>query len=332
VTIHLPRTRDTEGLIGERELALMKEGARLVNTSRGGIVDERALVGALRSGHLGGAALDVFAQEPPPKAHPLMVFDQVVVTPHLGASTVEAQDKAGAAIAEMVRLALHGEFVPYAVNVSAAGEVAEQLRPFVALAERLGALITGLVEGALRSLEAEYLGRIAEHDTRILTLSALKGALGAVVHEPVSLVNAPVIARERGLAVSERTSAVSGDYVNLVTLRAETDHGEVVVAGTVAGRRDGERLVQVFEFPIDMAPARHMAFFVYEDRPGVIGTVGSLLGEAGVNVASMEVGRRQAGGPALMGLTVDSPIPPEVLGAIERAVGAKRARALELPA
>ena len=265
-------------MIGERELALMKEGARLVNTSRGGIVDERALVNAIRDGTIAGAALDVFAQEPPPASNPLLVFDQVVVTPHLGASTVEAQDKAGASIAEMVRLALRGEFVPNAVNVSGAAEVGEQLRPFLPLAEKLGSLLTGLAEGPMRTLEAEYVGRIAEVDTRALTLAALKGVLSRVVHEPVSLVNASLIARERGLAVSERTSIASRDYVNLVTLRSDTEAGEVAVAGTVVGKRDGERLVHVLDFDLDMAPARHMAFFVYEDRPGVIGRVGTILG------------------------------------------------------
>ncbi|HJP64836.1 MAG TPA: phosphoglycerate dehydrogenase, partial [Actinomycetota bacterium] len=330
ITIHLPRTRETEGLIGARELALLKDGVRIVNTSRGGIIDERALVTALRDGRIGGVALDVFAEEPAPKAHPLFVFDNVVVTPHLGASTVEAQDKAGAAIAEMVRLALRGEFVPYAVNVPAAGEVTEQLKPFLPLCETLGALVIGLADAPVRTLEAEYLGRIADQDTRVLTLAALRGALSVVVHEPVSYVNAALIAQERGLSLSERTSTDSRDYVNLVTLRADTEAGEVAVAGTVVGKREGgSRLVQVFDFDLDMAPARYMAFFVYEDRPGVIGTVGSLLGTAGINIASMEVGRKQAGGLALMGLTVDSPIPTDVLGQIEQAVGAKRARFIE---
>jgi D-3-phosphoglycerate dehydrogenase / 2-oxoglutarate reductase len=331
VTIHLPRTPETIGLIGERELALLKDGARIVNTARGEIVDEKALVAALRDGTIGGAALDVFAQEPIPPAHPLLVYDNVVVTPHLGASTREAQDKAGTAIAEMIGLALRGEFVPYAVNVPAAGEVSERVRLFLPLAEKLGAVLTGLAAGAVRSLEAEYVGQLGDEDTRVLTLAAIKGALASVVDEPVSFVNASVIARERGLRVSERKSSESRDYVNLMTLRSETDAGEVSVAGTLVGRRDGERLVRVYDFDIDMAPARHMAFFLYEDRPGVIGTVGSLLGAAGVNIASMEVGRRQAGGQALMGITVDSPIPAEVLARIEAEVRAERARTLVLP-
>jgi D-3-phosphoglycerate dehydrogenase len=332
VTLHLPRTAETEGLIGERELALMKEGARIVNTARGGIIDERALVAALREGRVAGAAIDVFVTEPAPPAHPLLHLDQVVVTPHLGAATREAQDKAGTAIAEMVSLALRGEFVPYAVNIAAAGEVHDEIRSFVPLAEKLGAVLTGLTESPMLALEAEYLGRLAEHDTRALTLAALKGALAPVVHEPVSFVNAPVIARERGLHVSERKSTASRDYVNLMTLRADTEAGEVAVAGTVVGTRDGERLVQVFGFDLDMAPARYMAFFLYEDRPGVIGGVGTLLGAAEINIASMEVGRKEAGGSALMALTVDSRIPADVLAGIERQIGAERARFLVLPA
>ena len=330
LTIHLPRTPETEGLIGERELALLKPDARIVNTSRGGIVDERAVVNALRDGRLAGAALDVFSQEPIPKAHPLLVFDQVVATPHLGASTREAQDKAGTAIAEMVSLALRGEFVPYAVNVPAA-DVSEHVRAFLPLAEKLGAIVTGLAEAAIGSIEAEYLGQLAEQDTRILTVAALKGALTRFVHEPVSYVNASVIAEERGLRVSETKSTASRDYVNLMTLRAETDAGEVAVSGTLVGKRGGERLVQIYDFDVDLTPAAYMAFFTYEDRPGVIGTVGTLLGDAGVNIASMEVGRKQAGGPALMCITVDSPIPSEVLAEIERSVRTDRIRSLILP-
>jgi D-3-phosphoglycerate dehydrogenase len=329
LTIHLPRTPETEALIGERELSLMKEGALIVNTARGGIVDETALADALRSGHLGGAALDVFETEPPAADNPLLGLANAILTPHLGAATREAQDKAGIAIAEMVRLALKGEFVPYAVNVAAA-EVPEAARPFLPLAERLGRILTGLTEAPMRSIAVEYMGKVAELDTRVLTLAALKGALADVVHEPVSYVNAPTIAKERGLEVSERRTVESQDYVNLVLLRAETETGEVSVAGTLVGMRNAERLVRVYDFDLDMAPAEHMAFFLYEDRPGVIGTVGTLLGEAGVNIASMEVGRKEAGGLALMGLTVDSPIPDGVLDRMVQEVGMKSARSIAL--
>jgi D-3-phosphoglycerate dehydrogenase len=328
VTIHLPRTSETESLIGPRELALMKEGARLINTARGGIVDEAALAEALRSGRLAGAALDVFAEEPATE-HPLFGLPNVVVTPHLGAATQEAQDKAGVAIAEMVKLALRGEFVPFAVNVAAA-EVTEELRPFLPLAERLGRTLTALAEAPMRGVGVEYVGRIAEQDTRVVTLAALKGALTAVVHEPVSYVNAPQIARERGLEVAERRSSEARDYVNLVVLKAQTEAGEVAVGGTLVGPKHAERLVRVYDFDIDIAPAEHMAVFRYEDRPGVIGTVGTILGEAGINVGSMEVGRTEAGGLALMCLTVDSPIPPPILDRIVEAVGMKSARSIIL--
>jgi D-3-phosphoglycerate dehydrogenase / 2-oxoglutarate reductase len=331
VSIHLPRTPDTEGLIGERELALMKEGARIVNTARGGIVDEQALAKAVSGGHLAGAALDVFAEEPTTES-PLFELDEVVVTPHLGASTVEAQDKAGEAVAEMVGLALRGEFVPYAVNVSAGAEVPEAVRPYLPLAERLGALVTGLADGAVSSLECSFLGRIAEFDTRVLTLAVVKGLLSGVVHEPISFVNAPVIAAERGIEVSEAKSTVSRDYVSLLSLRGETDDGgEVTVAGTLLGKRNAERVMQVFDFDIEMAPARYMVFFTYEDKPGIIGRVGTILGDRDINIATMEVGRRHAGGTALMGLTVDVAVPDEVLAEIAAAIGAERTRFIVLP-
>jgi D-3-phosphoglycerate dehydrogenase len=330
ISVHLPRTPDTEGLIGERELALVKEGARLVNTARGGIVDEQALAKALEDGRLAGAALDVFAVEPTTES-PLFGLERVVVTPHLGASTTEAQDKAGTSVAEMVRLALSGEFVPHAVNVSAGAEVAEAVRPFLPLAHKLGALLTGLAQGAVRGVEAQYLGRIADADTRVLTLAVVKGVLSGVVHEPVSFVNAPIIAGERGIAISEMRSTVSSDYVNLVHVRAETDHGPVSVAGTLVGKRNAERVMQVNGYDIEMAPSRYMLFFTYEDRPGIIGKVGTILGEAGINIATMDVGRPTRGGTALMGLTLDSPVPTEVIDRILTEVQAGPARFLVLP-
>ena len=330
VSLHLPRTPDTEALIGERELALMKEGARLVNTSRGGIVDEAALAKAIEDGHLAGAALDVFAEEPTTES-PLFAFDHIVVTPHLGASTVEAQDKAGASIAEMVRLALMGEFVPHAVNVSAGAEVSEVVRPFLPLAEKLGMLLTGLARGAVSAIECQYHGRIAEVDTRALTLALIKGVLSGVVHEPLSYVNAPIIARERGMAVSEMRSAVSSDYVNLIALRAQTEDGEASVAGTLVGKRNAERVMQVLGYDVEMAPATYMLFFAYEDRPGVIGKVGTILGQHDVNIATMDVGRATRGGTALMALTLDSAVTPAIINEISTAVGAADAWFVVLP-
>lgn len=329
VSIHLPRTTETEELIGEHELHLMKRGARLINTARGGIVDEEALAKAIDDGHLGGAALDVFATEPTTDS-PLFALDSVVVTPHLGASTKEAQDKAGTTVAEMVRLALMGEFVPYAVNVSAGADVTEVVRPFMSLAERLGALAAGLAEGGVRSIVASYLGRIAESDTRVLTLAILKGILGRTVHEPVSFVNAPMLARERGLTVSEMRSTVSQDYVSSISLRTETDGEPVTVSGSVLGK-DHERVTQVSGFEIEVTPAGHMVFFTYLDRPGIIGRVGTLLGEHDVNIATMDVGRKAEGGDALMCLTVDTEVPPEVLQQVAGEIEAHQLRTVTLP-
>jgi D-3-phosphoglycerate dehydrogenase len=329
VSIHLPRTPETEKFIGERELSLMKEGARLVNTARGSIVDEDALAKSLKDGHLAGAALDVFSSEPMTKS-PLFEFENVVVTPHLGASTVEAQDKAGVTIAQMVRLALRGEFVPYAVNLSA-GEVPEQVRPFMSIAEKLGALLTGLSEAGITAIDCQYLGRLAEVDTRVLTLAALKGMLGGVVNEPLSLVNVPIVAQEKGIEVNESKSSVSRDYVNLIQLRAKTDAGDITVAGTLVGKRSGDRFVQILDFDVDIAPARHMAFFLYEDVPGIIGKVGTIIGESGVNIGGMDVGRHSQGGTAVMGLTVDSPLPEDALAKIVAQVGAKHAHTVTLP-
>lgn len=327
VTIHLPKSPDTENLIGEREISLMKPGARLVNTSRGGLVDETALAKAVEDGRLAGAALDVFSLEPPVDT-PVTHLEQIVVTPHLGASTSEAQDKAGTSVAEMVRLALLGDFVPFAVNLPT-GEVTEAVRPFVPLAVRLGRILVGLAEGGIRSIECQFQGRIAEGDVSVLTLAILKGALSGVVHEPVSYVNAPHIARERGVAVSETKSAVSSDYVNLLSVRAETDAGEVSVAGTLAAR-NAQRMLRVNGYDIEMAPSKHMVFIGYEDRPGVIGKVGTILGEAGVNIATMDVGRPTKGGTALMGLTLDNAVEPAVLRRIVDAVEAESARSILL--
>lgn len=324
VTIHLPKSPETIGLVGEEELAQAKPGLRIVNTARGGLVDEEALVRALKDGRVAGAAVDVFEAEPVTE-HPLFSLPNVVVTPHLGASTAEAQDKAGVAIAEQLLLALRGEFVPYAVNVDVGTDIPEEVRPYLRLAERLGRVAVGLAGTGIESLRFEYHGGIAEHDTRALTLSGLKGAFSAVVHEPVTFVNAPLLAKERGISVEESKSSQSLDYVNLVEVHAGAAEGSVSVGGVLVGKRDTERLVRVYGYDLDMAFAPIMVFFRYEDRPGIVGIVGSLLGGAGINIANMQVARQSEGGEALMGLAVDSAIPPEVLADIAKRVGAKEA-------
>ncbi len=330
ITIHLPKTSETKGMLGAKQFAKMKPGVRIVNAARGGIVDEGALVQAHHDGIVAAAAIDVYEKEPAPADHPFFAEKDFVVTPHLGASTQEAQEKAGTAIAEQVLLALRGEFAPYAVNIKGGAEYVEAIRPFISLTEKLGRIAHGVAGDRITEVSMEFRGTVAEHDTRILTLAGLKGLFSAIVHEPVTYVNAPLLASERGINVKEIKSAVASDFVSLVSVGAGSDKGHVNVSGTLVGKKDEERIVSVWGYGMDMRPERFMCFAKYTDRPGVIGTVGSVLGESGVNIASMQVSRQTIGGEALMGLTVDSEIPTEVLGKIKQAIDATDVRAIDL--
>ncbi len=332
VTIHLPKTKETTGLFGKELLARVKPGVRIVNAARGGIVDEEALAEAIRSGRVGGAALDVFATEPT-TASPLFELSQVVVTPHLGASTVEAQDKAGEQIAEQVVLALAGDFVPYAVNVSARG-ASEAVRPFLALAEQLGRFVASLAEGLADGLEVEYQGALAGEEVGILTLSVLKGVFAAGTEEPVSYVNAPRLAEQRGLSVRETQTATTQDFVSLITVR----HGGHAVAGTlagpVAGGTGGERaarIVMVDEHLVDLPPARYLVVVRNADRPGMIGAVGTLIGNASISISNMAVGQTLGGATALMALSTDGALPGEVVEALRSVEGIIEVHQVELP-
>ena len=329
LTIHMPKSTETKGMISDAQFAAMKPGVRLVNTARGGLIDEDALVRALKEGRVAGAALDVFEQEPPTES-PLVEFDSVVLTPHIGGQTAEAQTKAGVAIAEQVLLALKGDFVPYAVNIQAGTEFVEALRPYIPLTEKLGRILTGIGGSRISAVHFEFHGTVAEHDTRILTLAGLRGLFGAIVHEPVTYVNAPILARERGIEIKETKSAMSRDFVNLVVIKAESDGTSVSVGGALVGKRDQQRIVRVYDYEIDMAPERYLCFLLYRDVPGVIGKVGTILGNAAVNIASMQVGRENIGGEALMGLTVDQPIPPQALDEITSTISASDAKFIDL--
>jgi D-3-phosphoglycerate dehydrogenase len=306
VTLHVTKTPETVGLIGKDLLARAKPGIRIVNVSRGGIIDEDALAEAIRIGHVAGAALDVFASEPTTDS-PLFDLPQVVVTPHLGASTREAQDKAGDTIAEQVGLALAGEFVPFAVNVSAA-EATETVRHFLPLAERLGEIYTALAEGLPKVLEIEYAGQIADSDTRILTLSVLKGVFGGVNDEPVSYVNAPRIAAERGVEVRDTSTATAHDYVNLISIVG----GEHSIGGTLVGLRGDPRIVVLDGHTIDLPPAGHMLVVRNDDRPGMIAFVSRVLSDAGVNIDDMHLGRSDRGEAALQVIATDQSVPAPV--------------------
>jgi D-3-phosphoglycerate dehydrogenase / 2-oxoglutarate reductase len=329
ITVHLPKNAETAGLLGDRELRLVKPTVRIVNAARGGIIDEHALALALKEGRVAGAGIDVFAAEPA-TGNPLLAFPSVVGTPHLGASTAEAQEKAGTQVARSVRLALAGEFVPDAVNVQG-GAVHEDVKPGLPLAEKLGRIFTALAGGMSARLDVEVRGEIAAHDVRVLQLAALKGVFADVVEDPVTYVNAPLLAADRGVEVSLVTDADSPDWRNLVTLRGIMPDGQVVsVGGTLSGRRQLEKLVEVNGFDMEISPAEHMVFLTYTDRPGVVGTVGQILGSEGINIAGMQVCRDARGGHALIVLTVDSAIPAVVLDDIASTIGAVVGRTVDL--
>lgn len=330
VTVHLPKNAETLGLIGAERLARMKPTARLINVARGGIVEEQALADAVREGVIAGAALDVFSTEPMTTS-PLFGLENVIVTPHLGASTDEAQDKAGTQVAEYVNLALAGEFVPSAVNVQG-GPVDEEIRPFLPLGEELGRLLTALADGGLGSeVTVEYLGAIADADGRTLGLSVLKGLLSWVSSEPVTFVNAPLLAQERGLNLREISDPQSEDYVSVLRVSGITRDGRPLrVAGTLLHPGERERLIEVWNTPVDVEPTPYMAFFRYDDRPGIIGAVGTGLGQAGVNIAAAQVGRTSTQGEAIMALSLDQPVPREVLDGIVATIGAHEGRSITL--
>lgn len=325
VTLHVVKTPETVGMIGEEFFAKAKPGIRIVNVSRGGVIDEEALAAALADGRCGGAGLDVFAQEPA-TASPLFGQPNFVGTPHLGASTREAQDKAGDTIAEQVGLALSGEFVPFAVNVAAA-EASETVRPFLAVAEQLGGIFAGLVEGMPPVIDIEYQGELAGYDTRILTLSVLKGAFAGSTEEPVSYVNAPQVAAERGIEVRDTSTVTSRDWVNLVTISG----GEHSVSGTLVGLRAEPRLVMVDGHRVDIPPPPHLVVVRNDDRPGVIGRVGTVLGEAGLNIADMDVGRTDEGGSALMVIATTEAVPADVAERLRQAEGVLSVAVVDRP-
>jgi D-3-phosphoglycerate dehydrogenase len=317
VTVHLPKNKETTGLIDAKALAKTKKGVRIINVARGGIVVEADLADAIRSGHVQGAALDVFEKEPCTES-PLFDLASVVVAPHLGASTAEAQDKAGVAIAEQVELALAGDFVPFAVNVSA-GEVSDVVRPFMGLAELLGRFIGGLLDGQPADLEALYQGELAGAGTKILTLCSLKGLFAATGHDGVSFVNAPALAAEHAVSFGEDSTVVSHEYINLITLRSSGHE----VSGTLAqvGTRIEPRIVTVDGHSVEIPPASAMLVVRNDDRPGMIGQVGTALGEAGISIASMAVGPSPASGTAMMVLSTSAPAPDRVISALRSTAG-----------
>ncbi len=316
LTLHLPLTSETQYSIGAEAFARMRDGVRFVNAARGELVDEEALVAALEAGKVAGAALDVFSVEP--YAGPLLGLDNVVVTPHLAASTGEAQDRAGVIVAQQVAAALAGEVVTNAVNIPSIGaEDLEHLGPFMPLATKLARLAMELAPRRVDQVLLRYYGALAGYDTRLLTLSALNGAFQGRA-DRVNYVNAPLIAAERGIAVLEERRATCRDFTSLVRVTVRADGAETDVAGTTIGRDDRPWLVSALGFELEMELAPLLVFFRYDDVPGVIGRAGTLFGEAGVNIANMAVSRSRRGGKALMALSLDSEAPAELVARLRR--------------
>lgn len=316
ISLHVPLNRQTKHLIGAEEMALMKPGVRIINTSRGGVIDEAALAEALQDGRVGGAALDVFETEPKPWESPIMEAKNVIFTPHLGASTKEAQVAASLDVAEQVVEVLRGGQARSAVNMPAIpAEQRASLGPYIALAERLGGFLAQMSDAGLRSVEMEYAGGLLQYDCSLLTRAVLMGIFSRQLEQRANLINAPVIARERGIRFDERRSGAPVHYYSLMTVRCVFDDGTQEAAGTLRGI-DEPRIVLIGPYRVDVVPQGTMLLLSYQDRPGVIGRVGTFLGHHGINIGQMHVGRNEPGGEAIMILTVDDPVPEEVAGEI----------------
>jgi D-3-phosphoglycerate dehydrogenase len=333
VTIHMPKTPETTGMIGAEQLRRMKKTAYVINVARGGLIDEDALFDALTTGEIAGAGLDVFSSEPPVEGGParkLLDLPNVVVTPHLGASTEEAQEKAGVSVARSVKLALEGDLVPDAVNV-AGGAIDPFVRPGIALVEMLGQFFSGLADSALTSLDIEVRGELAQYDVSVYRLAALKGYFSRIVSESVSYVNAPLFAEQRGVEARLVVEAESPLYRNITILRGTlADGSTLTVAGTLAGTRMVPKVVSINGYDIEVPIEKHHLVMRYADRPGIVAIYGQKLGEAGINIAGLQVAAPDATGRALSVLTVDSPVPDDILGAMREAVGADLFRQIDI--
>jgi len=330
LTLHVPLNKDTRGMIGAAQLAAAKDKLRIINVARGGLIDELALAQAIQAGKVAGAAIDVFEQEPPPPDHPLLKLEQVLATPHLGASTEEAQIKVAVDVCEQVVAVLSGGQARTAVNVTPVRpEMLGRLEPYLLLAEKMGCFISGVAPGRPVEVEAIYSGEVAELETGAITRALLKGLLSRAMEESVNMVNAMVVAEQRGLSVKESRSRAPEDYNDLVTVRLRTESGSVELAGTLFGKRD-IRIVRLDEYRVDVVPEGYLLIAPHTDMPGVIGKVGTILGSNDVNIAGMQVGRRTARGQAVMILALDDPVPPAALQQIRNIAGITSATLVEL--
>ena len=329
ITIHLPKTKETANLIGEEALKKVKPEVRIINAARGGVLDETALYNAIKEGRVAGAGLDVYSTEPCTDS-PLFELDQVVATPHLGASTDEAQERAGIAVAVSVRKALGGELVPDAVNVKG-GAIHDEIRPSLPLVEKMAQIGTALAGELPVSMEITVMGDISGHDSSVLAISALKGALLAAGSEDVTYVNAPGLAAERGVTSNVSTTPDSPEYRSMISLHLALSNGKSIkVDGTLMGIRKVEKIIAIDAFDLDLPPTENLLFLRYTDRPGIVGAVGNALGAAKINIAGMQVARQAQGGSALMAITVDSSVSESVAASVAKEIGADLVRSVSL--
>lgn len=316
ITVHVPLTNETRGLINRKAIAKMKKGVRIINCARGGIVDEKDLAEALKEGKVAGAALDVYVDEPPSPDHPLVKMEQVITTPHLGASTDEAQLNVAIAVAEQMVDFLSRGIIRYAVNVpSVSPELLNALRPYLTLGEKLGSLQVQMLASLPKEVHIEYGGEVTQYEVAPLTLAVLKGILTPMMESSVNYVNAPVIARERGIKVVESKSNRASDFASSMTVRVKTKEKELEVEGAIFGSNN-PRIVRINNFYLEAVPEGYILILHNRDVPGVIGAVGTLLGQKGINIAGLELGREKVGGMAISFFHVDDIVPKETLEAL----------------
>ena len=320
ITVHMPLTPETKGMISLPQMKKMKKGVRLVNCARGGIIDEADLAQAVKEGIVAGAAIDVFTSEPIPADHPLIGIPGIILTPHLGASTVEAQIGVSVDVSEGILAALRGEPVSTAVNMAPVSpQVMKVISPYLTLAERLGCTVCSLAEGPIKSLEITYNGEITEVNTGLLSTAIIKGMLNPIMENEVNYVNAPGFAKERNIKIRETKIKEAESFANLITVRAASGEKEVTVQGTLFG--DEGRIVRINKFRVDVDPHARILICPHINRPGVIGTVGSIMGAANINISGMQVGKADVEGTNLMVLTIDNDIPADILAKVKEVDG-----------
>ncbi len=329
ITMHMPLTAENRHMISEKEFAKMKKNARIINCARGGLIDEAALAAAVQSKKIAGAAIDVFEEEPP-KNSPITNIPAIITTPHLGASTEEAQIAVAVDVAQSIVDFFQGKGTKNAVNMSTVDpEVMEQIRPYIRLAEKLGTLQAQLIEGQILQLDIQYLGQAAERETTPVTLAVIKGLLTPILAESVNYVNAAVLAKERGIKVTESKSSTTSQYSNLIQVEIRTDKRKYVVGGTVFGKED-IRIVKIDEFGVEAVPEGYILLISNRDVPGIVGQIGTLLGTNHINIAGMTLGRDKLGGEAKTLLKIDSPLSDALIGEIKKAKNILDAKLIKL--